>query len=269
MAKKNRQKHSSNAKSAHPAQKPEGAKPASTDRKPGFFQTPLGIASGIFVLAFIVLFLYFALPLFSGNSGASNGDTVLVNYLGRFEDGTVFDTNIEESAKAAGIYSSAREYYPMEFALGSNAVIPGFEDAIIGMNPGEKKTVRISPEDAYGYPQESMMQNVTVPKYLLEPYERIREKGINETVGSKSSTIYGDAYLVDINSTSALFELRPEIGSRIIFPTGVSAKLLSVGEAPNDELVLLLDANHPLAGQALVFEITLVDLKKPPAPSSS
>jgi len=260
MAKKHRQKPSHSKIESAPSL--SGAKQGSPEKKAGFMKTPLGIASAIFVLAFVALFIYFALPFFSGNSGASRGDTVLVNYLGRFEDGTVFDTNIEESAKASGTYSSAREYSPMEFALGSNAVIPGFEDAIIGMKPGEKKTVRISPEDAYGYPQNSMMQNVTVPKYLLEPYESIRAKGINETVGSKSSTIYGDAYLVDINSTYALFELRPEIGARLIFPTGVSAKLLSVREAPNGELVLLLDANHPLAGQALVFEITLVELKK-------
>ncbi len=67
---------------------------------------------------------------------AKKGDTVKVHYTGRFEDGEIFDS------------STGKE--PLEFTIGKGEVIPGFEEAIIGMNTGESKTVKIPPEKAYG-----------------------------------------------------------------------------------------------------------------------
>lgn len=69
-------------------------------------------------------------------SGANNGDTVEVDYTGRFQDGKVFDS------------SKGRE--PLEFTLGEGQLIQGFEEAVIGMKVGDRKTVTIPPEKAYG-----------------------------------------------------------------------------------------------------------------------
>ncbi|MFQ6094472.1 MAG: peptidylprolyl isomerase, partial [bacterium] len=68
--------------------------------------------------------------------GAKQGDTVRVHYTGRLEDGTVFDTSLGRD--------------PMEFILGAGQVIPGFEEAVVGMNPGESKAVKVLAEQAYG-----------------------------------------------------------------------------------------------------------------------
>ncbi|MFH0962239.1 MAG: peptidylprolyl isomerase [archaeon] len=224
-----------------------------------FLKTPLGVASAIFIACFAVLFAYFALgPLVTG-SGAKAGDLVSVDYVGRFENGEAFDTSIEAEAKESGLYDSARTYEPMQFALGSGAVIPGFDNAIKGMRVGEKKTVRIPPEDAYGYPQQSLVQNVTIPKYTTIPYSELQKNGINETMGTVVYTVYGAAVLADINSSFALFELQPEVGETLIFPSGLSAVVARVFPA-GEEMTLTLDANHPLAGQALVFEITLREI---------
>ncbi|MDX1778814.1 MAG: FKBP-type peptidyl-prolyl cis-trans isomerase, partial [Thermodesulfobacteriota bacterium] len=67
---------------------------------------------------------------------AKSGDTVKVDYTGKLEDGTVFDT------------SASRE--PLQFLIGSGQIIPGFDQAVIGMNVGDKKTVNIPSEQAYG-----------------------------------------------------------------------------------------------------------------------
>lgn len=71
------------------------------------------------------------------NMIAQNGDLVFVHYTGKFIDGKVFDTSITRGA-------------PIPFTLGTGAVISGWEKGILGMKIGEKKTLRIAPEDAYG-----------------------------------------------------------------------------------------------------------------------
>jgi len=77
---------------------------------------------------------------------AKEGDTVRVHYTGKLEDGTVFDTSSERA--------------PMEFTIGEGEIIPGFEQAVIGMEPGETKTARIPPEEAYGPHRDDMTLTV-------------------------------------------------------------------------------------------------------------
>src|SRR5512140_3654265 len=70
----------------------------------------------------------------TGNSRVvKSGDTVQVNYTGKLENGTVFDTSIEEVAKQAGIYVSGREYAPLTFVAGAGQMIKGFDEGVIGM----------------------------------------------------------------------------------------------------------------------------------------
>ena len=74
------------------------------------------------------------------------GDTVKVHYTGKLDDGTVFDT------------SADRE--PLQFTIGEGQIIPDFEQAIVGMNPGESKTVQIPSDRAYGPHHEEMVMVV-------------------------------------------------------------------------------------------------------------
>ena len=78
---------------------------------------------------------------------AKDGDTVKVEYEGTFEDGEVFDTS-----KNLGC--------PLEFELGAQQIIPGFEKAVIGMKEGDEKEIKIAPEDAYGEYNSDMMQDI-------------------------------------------------------------------------------------------------------------
>ena len=72
---------------------------------------------------------------------AKAGDTISMNYTGRLENGTVFDSNVDPKFN---------HVEPFVFILGSGQVIPGWDKGIVGMKVGEKKTLTIPPEDAYG-----------------------------------------------------------------------------------------------------------------------
>jgi FKBP-type peptidyl-prolyl cis-trans isomerase 2 len=78
------------------------------------------------------------------------GDYVEVDYTGRLKDGTIFDSSIKETAKKSKYYDKNRRYKPLGFTVGKGKMIPGFENGVVGMNLGEKKTIEIPPEEAYG-----------------------------------------------------------------------------------------------------------------------
>ncbi len=85
----------------------------------------------------------------TGNEIATDGKVVTLDYLGKFENGTVFDTSLEDEATKAGIYISGREYKPFSFAVNKGQVITGFYEAILGMKAGEEKEFTIPPEKGY------------------------------------------------------------------------------------------------------------------------
>jgi len=138
---------------------------------------------------------------------ASNGDKVSIHYTGRLDDGTVFDT------------SENRE--PLGFELGSGQVIPGFEDAVRGMEPGQKQTVTIPAENAYGPRRDDLVMSF--------PREQLPD-GVN-----------------------------PEPGQQLQMQTQ-EGQAVQVTVRDATEEALILDANHPLAGQDLTFEIELVEV---------
>ncbi len=72
---------------------------------------------------------------------AKNGDTLIMNYTGRLTDGTIFDSNVDPKFK---------HVQPFEFVLGAGQVIKGWDEGLAGMKVGEKKTLTISPDKAYG-----------------------------------------------------------------------------------------------------------------------
>jgi peptidylprolyl isomerase len=155
--------------------------------------------------------------------GAKTNDTVRVRYTASFQDGPLFDTNVNSS--------------PLEFTVGSGQVISGFDEAVIGMNPGMTKTVTISPEKGYGIYNTSLVF-------------RVNQAEVNEFLQEQESTgnLLGFQY--------------PGIGSgyRWTNPDG-SPGYMRFSNA-NDSMVTV-DLNNPLAGQNMVFEITLVEIVQP------
>jgi len=138
---------------------------------------------------------------------AKIGDTVKVHYTGRLQDGTVFDTSVGSE--------------PLEFTLGQGQIIPGFEQAVIGMQVGESKTVTIPVDQAYGPRRDDMILEVSRDELPddLEP-----------TVGMQLQMNQGDGGIIIATITEV------------------------------SETTIKIDANHPLAGQDLVFDIELVEI---------
>lgn len=109
--------------------------------------------------------------------GVKAGDLVSVNYTGTLDDGTVFDTSMEEVAINEGIYKPDKNYEPLSFTAGAGGVIEGFDDAVIGMEVGDVKTVVIPPEKAYG---------VYCPELLISlPVKELQTANITPVIGQK------------------------------------------------------------------------------------
>jgi peptidylprolyl isomerase len=138
---------------------------------------------------------------------AREGDKVKINYTGSLEDGTVFSSSPEED--------------PLEFTIGQKKLLPSFENAVIGMNEGETKSVSIPPEDAFGIPKEDLIFDVQRTK--LPPDIDLKLGGVLR-VGSDTGKNF-DVAITNI-----------------------------------DDETVTLDGNHPLAGKVLNLEIQLVEI---------
>jgi len=94
------------------------------------------------------------------------GNPVSVDYIGSFEDGTVFDTSLEHVALDDSVYPKSQSfamhesYSPMTFIVGEGQMIAGFDKGVIGMSINQTRTITIQPEDGYGYTDESLIRNM-------------------------------------------------------------------------------------------------------------
>jgi peptidylprolyl isomerase len=136
---------------------------------------------------------------------AKSGDTVKIQYTGRLDDNSVFETSVDRD--------------PIKLTIGRGRTIPALEQAIVGMETGESKIVEISAEQAYGAYHEELVHSVS--RKVLPA------------------------------------DMEPEIGQRLN-ATSVDGRKFSVTIRDISEKTVMMDANHPLAGKDLIFDIELV-----------
>ncbi|MFY9409227.1 MAG: peptidylprolyl isomerase [Methanosarcina flavescens] len=130
------------------------------------------------------------------------GDTISVDYIGRLEDGTIFDTSVKEAAMEAGIYNQMREYKPLTFTVGAGQMIKGFDEGVIGMKTGEEKTITIPPEEAYGEYRQELARELPVDAVKFTPEVGMRlatDSGLTGTVTEVNS----NNFVVDFNHALA------------------------------------------------------------------
>ncbi|MBF9029254.1 peptidylprolyl isomerase [Rhodobacterales bacterium HKCCE3408] len=138
---------------------------------------------------------------------AAAGDQLHVHYTGKLEDGTVFDT------------SEGRD--PLVFTAGEGQIIPGLDDALIGMEVGQSKQVTVPPESAYGEHHADRVQQV--------PRDSIPD------------------------------HIPTDPGTQLQMQTP-DGQAIPVTVAKATDTHIELDANHPLAGKTLQFDVTLVEI---------
>jgi hypothetical protein len=85
----------------------------------------------------------------TGSKVVTNGKIVKVDYIGKFENGTLFDTSIEAEAVKAGMSTASRIFEPLSFVAGEGQMLPGFENGVMGMKLGEEKTITIPQGQGY------------------------------------------------------------------------------------------------------------------------
>ena len=142
-------------------------------------------------------------------AAAKKGDCVKVHYTGTLEDGFTFD--------------SSRGVEPLEFTLGSGQVIAGFDEAVTGMVPGDKKNVLVPAEKAYGLRHEEMVINVPRSQFPMH--------------------------------------IVPELGQQIQL-SGPHNQPILVRVVGMDAETVQLDANPPLAGRDLSFDLELISISE-------
>ncbi len=144
-----------------------------------------------------------------------NGDTISVNYVGKLEDGTIFDTSVKEVAVEAGIYIQMRNYEPLTFTIGEGQMIKGFDEGVVGMQVEEEKTLTIPPEEAYGEYREEFVREIPVDAVDFTPEIGMRlatDSGLTGTI----TNVNENNFIVDFNHELA--------GKTLIF----SVKVVSV-----------------------------------------
>ena len=111
--------------------------------------------------------LIVSIAIIAGCTSASDkvvksGDNVSVDYVGTLDNGSVFDTSNMTIAQQANIYNPDYSYAPLSFIAGSGDVIQGFDDAVTGMKIGETKNITLTPDQAYGQYDPSLIQPVNM-----------------------------------------------------------------------------------------------------------
>ena len=146
------------------------------------------------------------------------GDYVKVDYVLEV-DGKVIDTSIEEVAKENNIYYPEREYKPIGFIVGNGELIEGFEEAVIGMDVGEEKTVTIPPEKGYGLRDERLIQEI--PKEMFADADFEPQEGmliLASGIPAKIIKVTDDTVTLDFNHELAGKELKFTIKVRDVQP---------------------------------------------------
>ncbi len=119
------------------------------------------------------------------------------------------------------VFDTSKDRQPLEFTIGSGGIIPGFEKGIIGMEIGDTKTITVPPEAAYGPRRKDLV--------------------------------------VDMKKTDLPEDITPAIGKRLRMRQK-DGNPIKITITDMDEDTVTLDANHPLAGNRLVFEVELVEI---------
>lgn len=142
-------------------------------------------------------------------------DQVVVDYIGRLDDGTVFDTSVESVAQACGKYAAWRDYSAgLPFTVWAGQMIAWFDKGVVDMKLGQTKTIKIPAIEAYGERDEANL--IPIPK----------------------------------SSFSGADTLQP--GEQVMTSMGQAFTVYQV-----EEENIILDANPPLAGKDLIFDITI------------
>lgn len=173
-----------------------------------------------------------------------SGNTVTIDYTGKFVNGTVFVTTNATIAKENNIYSNATPYAPYSFVVGSGgAMIKAFDDQVMGMKINESKNITVTPKNGFG--------EYNASDLVTMPLETLKTNNTNMSLYVGQPTYYNDEYIYVVSSG-------PENNTAKIIPLTRTPYSVKVNA---DNNTATLDFNNALAGKNLYYEITVLDIK--------
>ena len=223
------------------------------------------------------------------------GDLIAVNYIGALEDGALFETTMADVAqdpnrKKVSWFQNPKTFAPAEFIVGEKAPLPGMADMALGMKAGDKKTITLLPERAFGPPNPQNIisfpctrtiaktMQITPREYVerfnkfpvknatvqMTPYFKARVAKITENYAAlnmlaKNGETIEDSIgttTVQVNKENVVLTLKPKIGSPFVIE-GRSGLITS-----SDNKTFTVDFNHPLAGKTLTVEVQIVSITR-------
>ena len=140
------------------------------------------------------------------------GNKVKVEYEGKFDNGEIFDSS-----------KHGEHSHPLEFVVGKGQVIPGFEEAVIGLKKGDEKEIKLESEEAYGNYDSTLKREI--PKEVIPEGQEIKEG------------------MIIVMQTPEGYKL--------------PARIVSISDDS-----FTIDLNHPLAGKKLIFNIKVIDVEE-------
>jgi len=142
--------------------------------------------------------------------------------MGKANDGDTVKVHYTGKLEDGSIFDSSKKGEPLELTIGAGNVIPGFEKGVIGMEKGGSKTITVPPEEAYGAVQEGLIAKVKKENF---------PENITPVIGEQLQLRQRDGNIVNV----------------------------TIREIEGDTVTL--DANHPLSGKTLIFDIELVGIQ--------
>lgn len=136
-----------------------------------------------------------------------NGDFVRVNFTGKIkESDDVFDTTYEEIAQEAAIFDDKKTYKPIPIVVGGNHLLPAIEEAIVGLEAGDKKTVEVESDDAFGKRDPSLIQ--------LIPMKEFKRQGMTPVPGMKIQSEGSTGKILTVNGGRVRVDFNHELAGK-------------------------------------------------------
>lgn len=218
----------------------------------------------------------------AADRAVKNGDTVAVDYVGRLKDGTIFDASIRSEAEKSKNFNPARDYSPLLFTVGAGQMIKGFDKGVVGMKVGEKRTLEIPPEEAYGtggteeISPKDAFQDVITATVSRDKFDDVIEMRFPTSVFENQGKPVPKVGAVLSDGTVEATVIKVENGEIVMSRENTESpfygKKLAVGleaETPQGRFVVrridddsvTVERLHALAGKTLVFDVELKEIK--------
>ncbi|MEK6949435.1 MAG: FKBP-type peptidyl-prolyl cis-trans isomerase [Nanoarchaeota archaeon] len=140
------------------------------------------------------------------------GKTVTFDYVAGFTNGTLFDTSIEEAAKKAGIYELNGPYQPVVLKYGSDPLLPGYAETLLGMKEGEVKNIIIPPSKAYGVLREN--STILIPRSKVEGQTELKIGSVITIIGPSNQQV--PVYIKQVGEENITVDLNHPLAGRYI-----------------------------------------------------